>query len=118
MAREAQRLVPEIHADSMRVGRYRWTITEDFQIHLYSPRSYATRGEAREDANKVIRVLAQREQRRDLAGLRVTAVMARRRSAHGGAVAQISDFAMTEKRHNLDTTVIVNQRSLTPKRVA
>jgi hypothetical protein len=30
-----------------------------FQIHLYSPRSYATRGEAREDANKVIRDLNQ-----------------------------------------------------------
>jgi hypothetical protein len=59
MASEAQRFVFRIHADSMRVGRYRWTITEDFQIHLYSPRSYATRHEAREDANKVIRDLNQ-----------------------------------------------------------
>lgn len=55
MASEAQRFVPRIYEDSMRVGRYRWTITEDFQIHLYSPRSYATRREAREDANKIIR---------------------------------------------------------------
>ena len=59
MASEARRFVPQIHADSMRVARYRWTITEDFQTHLYSPRSYATRGEAREDANKVIRDLNQ-----------------------------------------------------------
>jgi hypothetical protein len=59
MASEAQRFVPRIHEDSMRVGRYRWTITEDFQIHLYSPRSYATRREAREDANKIIRDLNQ-----------------------------------------------------------
>jgi hypothetical protein len=43
----------------MRIGRYRWAITEDFQLHLYSPRSYATRGEALEDANKVIRDLNQ-----------------------------------------------------------
>ncbi len=59
MASEAQRFVPRIHEDSMRVGRYRWTITEDFQIHLYSPQSYATRREAQEDANKVIRDLNQ-----------------------------------------------------------
>jgi hypothetical protein len=59
MASEAQRFVSRIHEDSMRVGRYRWTITEDFQIHLYSPQSYATRREAREDANKVIRDLNQ-----------------------------------------------------------
>ena len=59
MRSEAQRFVPRIHEDSMRVGRYRWTITEDFQIHLYSPQSYATRREAQEDANKVIRDLNQ-----------------------------------------------------------
>jgi hypothetical protein len=59
MACDAQRFAPRIHEDWMRVGRYRWTITEDFQIHLYSPRSYATRGEAREDANRVIRDLNQ-----------------------------------------------------------
>ena len=45
----------------MRVGRYRWTITQDFQIHLYSPRSANMRlgAEALEDANKVIRDLNQ-----------------------------------------------------------
>jgi hypothetical protein len=59
MTSEAQRFVPRIHEDSMRVGRYRWTITEDFQIHLYSPQSYATRREAQQDANKVIRDLNQ-----------------------------------------------------------
>jgi hypothetical protein len=41
----------------MRLGRYRWTISEDVQIHLHSPQSYATRREAQEDANKVIRYL-------------------------------------------------------------
>jgi predicted P-loop ATPase len=54
MPSEAQRFVPGIHEDSMRVGRYRWTITQDFQIHLYSPRSYATRREAK-DAKEHLR---------------------------------------------------------------
>jgi hypothetical protein len=43
-----------VEADPLREGRYRWTICEGVQIHLRSPQSYATRREAKEDAEKAM----------------------------------------------------------------
>jgi hypothetical protein len=63
MASEAQRFVSRIQEDTMRLGRYRWTISEDFRVHLDAPQSYATRREAQENANKVILDLNQRANR-------------------------------------------------------
>jgi hypothetical protein len=54
MAEKAHPFTLRIEADPLRERRYRWMILEGFQIHLRSPKSYATRREAKEEADKAI----------------------------------------------------------------
>ena len=54
MLEEAHRFTIRVEADPLREGRYRWTICEGVQIHLRSPKSYATRREAQEHADKAM----------------------------------------------------------------
>jgi hypothetical protein len=43
-----------IEADPLSERRFRWMVCEGNQIHIRSPRSYATRREAERDANEVM----------------------------------------------------------------
>jgi hypothetical protein len=54
MAEEAHPFTFRIEADPLRELRYRWTISEGFRIRLRSLQSYATRREAKEDADRAI----------------------------------------------------------------
>jgi hypothetical protein len=54
MAEEAHPFTVRIDADPLRERRYRWTISEGFQIHLRSPQSYATEREAKKDADRAM----------------------------------------------------------------
>jgi hypothetical protein len=51
----------EIKADPLNATRFRWAVCEGSQIHMRSPQSYATRGEAEMEA---IAALKHAEQRR------------------------------------------------------
>jgi hypothetical protein len=54
MAEEAHPFTVRIDADPLREHRYRWMISEGFQIHLRSPQSYATEREAKEHADRAM----------------------------------------------------------------
>ena len=62
---EDPRFTINVEADPLRGGRYRWTICEGVQIHLRSPQSYATRREAKEDADKAMSKFVRHRQDRE-----------------------------------------------------
>jgi len=64
MADEAHPFMSKVDADPVRAGRFSWTICEGVQIHLRSPQSYATRREAKEDAEKAMSKFAAHWQER------------------------------------------------------
>jgi ureidoglycolate hydrolase len=50
----------EIKADPLNATRFRWVVCEGDQIHLRSPQSYATRGEAEIEAAAALKHAEQR----------------------------------------------------------
>jgi hypothetical protein len=49
----------KIEPDPLNTLRFRWTVCEGTQVHVRSPRSYADRGEAKEEASAAMMKLAE-----------------------------------------------------------
>jgi hypothetical protein len=49
----------KIEPDPLNALRFRWTVCEGTQIHVRSPHSYSTRGEAKEEASAAMLKLAE-----------------------------------------------------------
>jgi hypothetical protein len=58
----------KIEPDPLDAARFRWTVCEGAQIQVRSPRSYASRGEAKEAASEALLRLAETWPRRRPSG--------------------------------------------------